>query len=253
MMVNHSNRNKILVVFVLLVASLGCFGLFISSHRSESKAVTRHYPELNVPLETVSGRISAKNGFAWKYRYRIGLVGGCVVVKVAVTLIPADGVSRVRLNRAKTLWEDAIERVWSRKFGIKTPEGRVYPIVIDVSFKGGRFDYEVVVRPGTGKTDQLNWGLMDPPELIAHEFGHMIGEYDEYGSGGLSPDSPIIDGTSIMWRYPGEKSIAFKRHYRRFLKWFVKETGSTGAILVSLGQDAPKVAVAHMHLSRTVK
>jgi len=194
---------------------------------------------ITASFETISGHLKARNGFAWTYAYDIGLKQDALVVRVAINLIPAEGITMVQLNRVKPAWEEAIERVWSRKYVIKTATGRRYPVVIDATFKGPRFHHEVIVRPGKGDTDELNWRLLDTPELIAHEVGHMMGEYDEYRAGSLSLNNPIIDNASIMCRNPTAKTSSRKRHYERFRQWFVGKTGIKDVSLLAMESDLP--------------
>ena len=177
----------------------------------------------SIPRETVTGRMAAQNGFAWNYGYDINVEDSILIVRVAINLIPARGITRPELERVKPLWEQGIERIWSNKFALKT-QGRRYPIVIDASFRGPKFHHDVIVRPGSGPSDELNWNILDSPELVAHEFGHMIGMYDEYEKGALAPQDVVIDPDSIMTSNPGEGAATHARHYEEFRKWFIGKT-----------------------------
>ncbi len=53
----------------------------------------------------------------------------------------------------------------------------------------------VAVHAGSGGTDESNWYTMDPGNIAAHEFGHMLGLPDEYASGDCSGRSPVGTGT----------------------------------------------------------
>lgn len=178
----------------------------------------------SIPRETVSGRMAAQNGFAWNYGYDINVENSTLIVRVAINLIPARGIRRPELERVKPLWEQAIERIWSNKFALETTQGRRYPIVIDASFRGPKFHHDVIVRPGSGPSDELNWNILDSPELVAHEFGHMIGMYDEYEKGALAPQDAVIDPDSIMTSNPGEGATTHARHYEKFRRWFIGKT-----------------------------
>lgn len=184
-----------------------------------------------IPAETVTGRVTAQNGFAWNYGYDIDLKDGMLLVNVAINLIPAGGVTRPELDRVKPAWEAGIERIWSEQFALETPSGQRYPIIVDVTFKGPRFHHEVVVRPGGGRSDELNWNLLDSPELAAHEFGHMLGVFDEYRRGAIAPQSGIIDTTSIMTSNP-TAGMTYARHYKEFLAWFVNKSKLRDVALV---------------------
>lgn len=184
-----------------------------------------------IPVETVTGRVTAQNGFAWNYGYDIELKDGVLLVRVGVNLIPAGGVTRPELDRVKPAWEAGMERIWSGKFVLATPAGQRYPIIVDVTFKGPRFHHEVIVRPGARSTDELNWNLLDRPELVAHEFGHMLGVFDEYRRGAIAPQSGIIDTTSIMTSNP-TGGMTYARHYKQFLAWFVNKSKLRDVALV---------------------
>lgn len=186
----------------------------------------------SIAPETITDRVTAANGFAWRYGFDIGLGNDGMLVKVAVNLIPAQGVTRVEIDRVIPAWKKGIERIWSRRFALSTPAGQHYPIVMEVAFKGSVFHHDVIVRPYGGRIDELNWNISDSPEVIAHEFGHMLGLYDEYPRGALDPESGTIDRSSIMSaNLAGGTSI---RHYRRFRSWFIDKTGINDVVLFGL-------------------
>lgn len=182
----------------------------------------------HIPVETVTGRITAMNGFVWNYGYDIGQKDNRVLVHVAINLIPADDVTRPELDRVKEKWEVGIERIWSNRFFLVTPSGEQYPVVIDITFSGTRFHHDVIVSRSGGKTDELNWNLMISPEVAAHEFGHMIGVFDEYRGGAIARDIGITDRTSIMTGDPDKGGETYARHYEGIRRWFVEKTGLNG-------------------------
>lgn len=184
-----------------------------------------------IPTETVSGRLSAKNGFKWNYGYDIELKDEALFVRVSINLIPASGVTRLELDRVKPGWKAGIEDVWSRKYAIVTSSGKLYPIFIEAIMRGRRFHHEVIVRPGVGATNELNWYLNDSPELAAHEFGHMLGLFDEYKGGANHREILVFDNTSIMANTPKGKEAQI-HHYHRFQSWFVEKTGFSDVSLV---------------------
>ncbi len=174
--------------------------------------------------ETVTGRRECRNEFAWFYGYDVALERSALIVRVGIQLIPAQGIGRLELDRVKPAWEKGIERIWSNRFALVTGEGRRYPIRVDVSFQGPRFHHDVIVRPGTGRTDELNWNVLDSPELVSHEFGHMIGIYDEYERGALPLHDAVIDAAGIMTSNPGKNAVTRARHYEPIRQWFIGKT-----------------------------
>jgi len=187
-----------------------------------SAMCSRH--PVSIPRETLSGRLEAENGFVWRYGYDIGFNGKNLVVQVKVNLVPAGGVTVPMLRQVTPVWEEGIEGIWGHRFVLETPSGRRYPIVIDVSFRGPSFHHDVIVRPGAGGTDALNWNIQDSPELVAHEFGHLIGQFDEYVKGAQAPNAAMVDPESIMASNPGVNAKSRARHFDPFRKWFVGKT-----------------------------
>ena len=190
----------------------------------------------HIPVETVTGRITAMNGFVWNYSYDIGQKDNRVVVHVAINLVPADDVTRPELDRVKDKWEAGIERIWSNQFILVTPSGEQYPVVIDAAFDGTRFHHDVIVSRSGGRTDELNWNLMISPEAAAHEFGHMIGAFDEYRGGAVAPGTEMTDRTSIMTGGTDKVSNTYARHFEGIRRWFAEKTGLSGVSLMPIDQ-----------------
>ncbi len=187
----------------------------------------------DISRETISGRMTAMNGFVWRYGYDIEMKDRKVLVHVAINLIPADGVTQVEVDRVKSKWEKDIERIWSARFSVVTPAGESYPVVIDAVFSGTSFHHDVLVHPGSGNSDELNWYLLNRPEITAHEFGHMVGVYDEYRRGATTSKNEITDSTSIM-KSGARGGVTHARHYEGFRKWFADSTGLDSVLLMPL-------------------
>ena len=102
--------------------------------------------------------------------------------------------------------------------------------------KGRPFHHDVIVRPGTGRSDELNWNVMDSPEIAAHEFGHMIGVFDEYKRGAVASEMTILDNTSIMTSNPSD-GATYGRHYEQFRAWFADKTGLNGTVVLPATQE----------------
>jgi len=183
--------------------------------------------------ETLSGTMRAANGYSWPYGFEIESQEDRIVARVAVNLIPAGGVTRPEIDRVKERWEEGAEGYWSGKFAIVDQQGRRWPIIVDVVFTGRRAHHDIIVRPGGGRSDSLNWNIMDSTTTVAHEIGHLLGAYDEYAGGAVDPESGTVDAGSIMAGTPaGDKTHA--RHYRRLRAWFMGRTGIEAAELVPL-------------------
>lgn len=194
----------------------------VAPNLADSAKLSGHL--VGIPRETVSGWLETENGFVWRYGYDIGFDGVGLVVHVKINLVPAAGVTGPALHRTASVWEEGIERIWNHRFALKTPSGRRYPILVDVSFRGPSFHHDVIVRPGSGGTDALNWNIQDSPELVAHEFGHLIGQFDEYVKGAQAPNAAMVDPESIMASSPGVNAESRARHFEPFCRWFMGKT-----------------------------
>ncbi|MDF1554169.1 MAG: hypothetical protein P1P84_13950 [Deferrisomatales bacterium] len=196
--------------------------------------------------ETVSGRLAAANGVAWTYAYDAELRDDRVWVRLGIQLIPAKDVTVPELARVKPGWEAAIEAAWSGRFALESPAGQLYPIWVDVDLRGPTFHHTVVVRPGRGRTDQLDWHLLDGPELVAHEAGHALGAFDEYPGGSLATADGVIDPASLMTSDPGPGCTPRARHYEKVRAWAEGSAGAQGWSVVpwvgSAAQDTERVA-----------
>ncbi len=124
----------------------------------------------------------ADGGYAWDVKYALGFDGAAFTVQTKIHLTGDDpGVY-------KQVWETGIEQIWSNKFSLSDGSGQ-YAIRFDVQFVDSGADYDVAVHSGAGGGDMANWylgNLWGPDyqdELAAHEYGHMIGAFDEYAGG----------------------------------------------------------------------
>jgi len=188
-----------------------------------------------VSRETISGRVVAQNGFSWNSGYDAEVVDHAVYIRVAIKLIPAEGVTASEIDGRKQDWKAGIESAWGNRFALVTPSGKNLPIRVALQFTGPKFHHLVIVRPGRGRTDELNWNLQDNQERLAHEFGHMLGVYDEYAGGAQPLQGSVTDGKSLMTRNPSKEKQAFPRHYQAIREWFMDRTGFADVSLVPTG------------------
>lgn len=188
----------------------------------------------NLRQETLAGRVEAKNGFAWNYGFDVERRDDGVRVQVAINLIPAGTVIQADLEGVKSLWEAGIERIWSRRCALIGTDGRCVPIVADVTFKGPRFHHEVIVRREEKRRTALDWNLRDDARIVAHEFGHLLGLYDEYPGGATDPAGAVLERDSVMANDPAGSALS-ARHFERVRAWFVRGSGVDGRVAVTAG------------------
>jgi hypothetical protein len=135
-----------------------------------------------------------------------------VTVTIRLTGSPVDEAKR-------EAWRSVIRHAWSGIFKLTVISGKApcteYVIVVDVRWwdEGmvGTFDRSVHVSRGCGRPNVRTWYLGDDDIRVRHEFGHMLGNIDEYdGSDDGCPERPVHSGImndEYEWPHP------FARHY----------------------------------------
>ncbi|WP_051340876.1 calcium-binding protein [Azospirillum halopraeferens] len=121
-------------------------------------------------------------GYRWSVKYDLGFDGARFLVETRISLAGADP------GALRSTWEQGIESLWNGKAALSDGSA-LYPIAFDVRFVDANPHYTVTVHEGNGRYDMLNWytdtawGPSYQDELAAHEYGHMIGMFDEYAGG----------------------------------------------------------------------
>ena len=189
-----------------------------------------------IPWYTQTGSLSS-GIFAWHYSYDIGFFNDTLMIDVDIALGGADPGLKL-----KTRWESGIEAIWSTdRFEV--------PIVFNVDWVGTAADQHVGVIPGAGRWNMLTWYTIDASgwgdayqeEVAAHEFGHMIGLWDEHAGGAVDPLTGLTDTGGLMHTLNGQ---TLDSYYDGLLAWYdnrrsVSEPGTVlligaGALLLAL-------------------
>ena len=142
----------------------------------------------NRVTETITnGNPASWNGtYSWDSKYKLAIANctATVTVRIKVTGTITDA--------QKAAWKSAIETKWNNKVyfccsGCNCPAG--IPCTIVVQYVDSGEDYEVTAQtPGAdeggraglgGTTSMTGWGVDDTVD-VTHEFGHMLGNPEEY-------------------------------------------------------------------------
>jgi hypothetical protein len=93
-----------------------------------------------------------------------------------------------------------IEGIWNNRFVITdTADHSTFPVAVDVATEGPTFDQTVFVHPGSARGDALNWYESYTAPIMAHEFGHMLGLFDEYIGGAIDRyPNPTLSTQGLM-------------------------------------------------------
>jgi hypothetical protein len=180
-------------------------------------------PLNNIPRETISeGRSGA--GFGWTASYDIEFFNSSLNVDIDILLqalsngvLPPPGT--FQLNALKQTWEAGIESIWNNQFVIIKDGRWRYPISFNVHFMDQHHTVNVRRPSATiNATDMTNWYTWDTGRVAAHEFGHMLGLFDEYSGGAVDPITMIVDNSSIMGSVD-PTAVPKPRHFAQYPAW----------------------------------
>lgn len=143
--------------------------------------------------EKLAERDDAGNWIAKTYTghksYTIGITDREVVVAVAIRLSP-DAALADKMDKIKARWLDGIKEKWNGKFkasnGVTTLPIRFRPLFLADADTKTVSDHDLKVKAGSGRANAGKFYEKSTKGTAAHEFGHMIGNVDEY-------DQPIYD------------------------------------------------------------
>lgn len=169
-------------------------------------------------------------GFAWEVKYDLGFDGSAFTVQTRIHLQGGEAGS------LQQVWEQGIENLWNDKYCLSDGTSS-YAIHFDVQFvAAGNEHYDVNVINANGRCDMLNWctetdwGPDYQDELASHEFGHMIGCFDEY-AGGATYGNFASTGTIMS-----DLTDTLRPNYMNSIDYYAEQfTGRSFSIV-----DAPK-------------
>ncbi len=201
-------------------------------------------------LDKATGKLSPTGKIQrWYAFYEIELKPGELVVTRKIDLEPKQG-ARAPTEQQKAAWRSEIERIWDGRFEFHRKscqrgdrcdcpaEWGCCTVKLRV-----RAEFGPVLRPGVEKVSLFpgacnrdgwasgSWWAPDawwedrrhaPATVRAHNFGHLIGMYDEHPQGACDPDREYTDEPkSIM----GSGPHVFERHVERFHEWLDRKLG----------------------------
>ena len=188
---------------------------------------TRNFPtrEVTHPVtEVISGAPANAPGFngtyPWDSKFTLNASRNPCSVKVTVKIKVTGTITAPQ----KTAWKNAIETKWNNKAKLVCPDPACaaacpggYPISFDVQFVNSGEHFVVNANnspptPGRSVTpDMGTWGVNDTVD-ITHEFGHMIGNTEEYftinGHQFTAPNDPArTPGGTVMNNPSGDPAL----------------------------------------------
>lgn len=187
---------------------------------------------LQVGTENISGQRTAGDmgQYGWNYSYQRSFNGTAFEkdVQIQFNFDPALNYTQAQKNAFVQGAQAEIASVWDNKWQIyDATTNQYFAINFQITTagwpKGGggvTFDQTVEVQQNTGRDDLTHWSVANSPTtntVYAHEFGHMLGLYDEY-TGGATANPAVICDTCLMGNGAlGLKPDMPKRYYQQFL------------------------------------
>jgi hypothetical protein len=150
----------------------------------------------------------------WVSAFDVEVSADEIMIGIDISLLLPKAVNRALFKEKVSRWEAAIESVWNDRFYASVDQVEL-PVKFAIRFTHFKPQHRVIVHPGDWVPNQHNWYIDTPGFVVAHEIGHMLGAYDEYNGGALSPERPVIDSTSIMGGKPSQ-GRAYARHLALF-------------------------------------
>ncbi len=205
---------SIIPKLILLCFMVACRGENSSTEtvsvemQTVSHATSIEEPECEIPMEH-----HQKNPYTGQGSYSIGFCDEQIVVQLTLNLV-GDPVS----DETRAIYKEEIESRWSTdRFEV--------PIVFKVVWSDIDPDKTITVINGWGNNWHTSrWYSRGRMDAVAHEAGHYIGLFDEYGGG----DAQGFDGGSSNgdrpWHPPGMMHTSWREpldyYYDHFLLWF---------------------------------
>jgi hypothetical protein len=116
-------------------------------------------------------------------------------IVVRIQLSPDAGISNATMTTLRNTWETTIENRWSDVWGAGRSGELTCPFTFDVQWVTSNAHHNVRVRPGPARSNMTTWDTNDTGAVASHEFGHMIGNPDEYPDSNCPGRSPVSTGT----------------------------------------------------------
>ena len=116
-------------------------------------------------------------------------------VAVRIQLNPDPGITPATMAGVQTTWRNGIINKWSNRFDCRAPNGERASINFDVQWVAAGAHHVVRVIQGPGRSNMTNWHTSDSGDVASHEFGHMLGNPDEYFDAACPGRSPVNTGT----------------------------------------------------------
>jgi hypothetical protein len=117
-----------------------------------------------------------------------------VIVRIRLAEDAANTKTEIT-DKVVSRWEKSIGRLWNGKFRLRSADKKLDVWFVPVFvYHDENAHHQVKVTHGGARSDEGNWHSEDEGEVAAHEFGHMLGNPDEYNLPGATAEIPAALG-----------------------------------------------------------
>jgi hypothetical protein len=116
-------------------------------------------------------------------------------VRVRIRLNPDANVTAAQLSTLQATWEQGIETTWNNQRACGQGVEAACPFTFDVQWVTSNQHHTVRVQVGPARSNMTNWDTLDTGAVAAHEFGHTLGNPDEYTDAACPARNPVNTGT----------------------------------------------------------
>lgn len=184
-------------------------------------AMTREAVKTPMSEKLVTGPGGATTEYKWESKYDIQWIADHVWVEVRIHLV--GGTSRAE----RQAWAEGIRAKWNQAFAFTNGKRSISLMFVPVfTARDPHHVIKVVRKPKTsGDWDMGTFDAADGEgdtqgDAAAHEFGHMIGNADEYSLPDGKGGAKTLDGVMAI---PSQE--AKERHFTQFRDWLNAKRG----------------------------
>jgi hypothetical protein len=114
---------------------------------------------------------------------------------VRIQLNPDAGILPATMNTLMTTWRNGIQTTWSNRWGCGRLGEAVCRLTFEVQWVNTNQHHSIRVRVGPARSNSGTWDTLDTAAVAAHEFGHLVGQSDEYSDTACPMRTPVNSGT----------------------------------------------------------